>query len=204
MAEMTSKGRRSAEELKAAALRVIARQGYLATKITDITTEAGKSAGVFYRYFTDKDDLLREVAEDFAAALHDRVSHELGERHEMRDERDVERHVRAYWDIYRAFQGQMTGLYQASLMSAEFSVHWEQMHERHVTAWSSHLSEARRLEPADGECALAARALVCMLEHYCRTTVPSLSDEDDGEVHVRTLTRLAAHGILHTGQRPER
>ncbi|MFE4830768.1 TetR/AcrR family transcriptional regulator [Streptomyces sp. NPDC056672] len=197
MPEWTARGRRSAEDLKAAALRVIARQGYPATKITDITAEAGKSAGVFYRYFTDKDDLMRSVAEDFAGALHDRVSGGLGEQHTMRDEHDVAEHVRAYWDIYRTFQGQMTGIYEASLMSVEFSSYWTRLHERHVATWAAHLAEAWSLEASDKECVLAARALVCMLEHYCRTTVPSLPNHADDEVHVRTLTRLAAHGILH-------
>ncbi|MFJ6393869.1 TetR/AcrR family transcriptional regulator [Streptomyces sp. NPDC091972] len=194
---MTAKGRRSAQDLKAAALRVIARQGYLATKITDITAEAGKSAGVFYRYFADKDDLMRSVAEDFATALHDRVSTELGHRHKLHDERHIEQHVRAYWDIYRTFQGQMIGIYQASLMSTEFSEHWKHLQERHVATWSAHMAEARHLTAADEDCTRTAHALVCMLEHYCRTTVPTLEAGDD-EVHIKTLTRLAAHGILHT------
>ena len=53
--------------LKEAARRVFARSGYHGAKITDITTEAGRSAGSFYKHFAGKDDVLRALLADWLA-----------------------------------------------------------------------------------------------------------------------------------------
>jgi AcrR family transcriptional regulator len=53
--------------LKEAARRVFARTGYHSAKITDITTEAGRSAGSFYHHFAGKDDVLRALLADWLA-----------------------------------------------------------------------------------------------------------------------------------------
>lgn len=197
-ATATSKGERSAAELKAAALRVIARQGYLSTKIGDITAEAGKSAGIFYRYFTDKDDLLRAIADDFAAALRERVVEQSGEGHVLDGVEDIRGHVRAYWDIYRDHRAEMTAIYEASLVSAEFAAHWEAMRARHVAIWTAHVAEARRLAVPDQDARLTAVAVVSMIERFCQVVAPTTS-EAEADAAVEALTRLTAHGLL----RPE-
>ncbi|MFJ6080022.1 TetR/AcrR family transcriptional regulator [Streptomyces sp. NPDC092369] len=201
-APVTSKGERSAAELKAAALRVIARQGYLSTKIGDITAEAGKSAGVFYRYFTDKDDLLRSVVDDFAAALRERVTEQAGGPHALDGVEDIRGHVRAYWDTYRAHRAEMTALYEASLVSAEFATHWEDMRARHVDIWTAHVTEARALATPDRDTRLTALAAVAMIERFCQLATPAESEaasEEEGDAAVEALTRLLAHGLLRHG-----
>ncbi|MDH6214233.1 TetR/AcrR family transcriptional regulator [Streptomyces pseudovenezuelae] len=198
-APVTSKGERSAAELKAAALRVIARQGYLSTKIADITAEAGKSAGVFYRYFTDKDDLLRSVVDDFAVALRERVTEQAGGPHALDGVEDVRGHVRAYWDTYCAHRAEMTGIYEASLVSAEFAAHWEGMRARHVDIWTAHVAEARDLAAPDRDTRLTALAVVAMIERFCQLAAPAESEEE-GDAAVEAMTRLLAHGLLRPEQ----
>jgi AcrR family transcriptional regulator len=83
VAERT-KGQRTEEDLKNAARRLLVSKSYAEIKVTDITAEAGKAAGVFYRYFTDKNALLRALAADFEQALHSpefqRFHHDLRDR----------------------------------------------------------------------------------------------------------------------------
>jgi AcrR family transcriptional regulator len=191
----TTKGRRTAEELQAAALRVIARNGYLATKITDITAEAGKAAGSFYRYFTDKDALLRAVAKDYMAALSARVSDELGTEHTFRNREDVRLHVLAYWANYREHRAEMTGIYEASLVSSEFARYWSDLRGRHTVIWARHIAEARQLAAPDEEAELTAFAVVCMLERFCQAA-PTLPPTADDDAVVDALTHLIADGIL--------
>jgi AcrR family transcriptional regulator len=68
---LTAKGRQTREALEQAARKLFAERGFHGTTLADITSAAGKSAAVFYRYFADKEDLLAALAESF---LHDIVT----------------------------------------------------------------------------------------------------------------------------------
>ncbi|MFJ5928014.1 TetR/AcrR family transcriptional regulator [Kitasatospora sp. NPDC092948] len=195
MAAVT-KGQRTAEDLKAAALRVIARQGYLAAKITDITAEAGRAAGSFYRYYTDKDDLLRAIAEDFMAAVNARVVEHAGAPHDLNTVEDVRRHVRSYVEAYAAHAAEMTGIYEASLVSEDFARQWESLRGRHIAVWAAHIGAARRLPEPDRDCELTAVAVVCMLEGFCRTARPGAGGGSAVGDAVEALTRVIAEGVL--------
>ncbi|MEZ0351013.1 TetR/AcrR family transcriptional regulator [Mycobacterium sp. pR1184] len=68
---LTSKGRQTREAIEQAARKLFAERGFHGTTLADITSAAGKSPAVFYRYFADKEDLLAALAESF---LHDVVA----------------------------------------------------------------------------------------------------------------------------------
>lgn len=55
------------EALLAAAARVFSDKGFFGTRITDITTAAGVSAGSFYTYFESKEEILGAVMDAFRA-----------------------------------------------------------------------------------------------------------------------------------------
>lgn len=57
----TARGERTRAGLIAAARRVFERNGYLDTKLADITAAAGCSTGTFYTYFADKSEILQAV-----------------------------------------------------------------------------------------------------------------------------------------------
>ena len=44
-----------------AAVRVFARQGFHATRVSDIADEAGVAYGLVYHYFSSKDEVLNEL-----------------------------------------------------------------------------------------------------------------------------------------------
>ncbi|MEE6134766.1 TetR/AcrR family transcriptional regulator [Mycobacterium sp. 050128] len=68
---LTSKGRQTREAIEQAARKLFAERGFHGTTLADITSAAGKSPAVFYRYFADKEDLLAALAQSF---LHDVVA----------------------------------------------------------------------------------------------------------------------------------
>jgi len=68
---LTSKGRHTRQAIEQAARKLFAERGFHGTTLADITSAAGKSPAVFYRYFDDKEDLLAALAESF---LHDVVT----------------------------------------------------------------------------------------------------------------------------------
>jgi len=68
---LTSKGRQTRQAIEQAARKLFAERGFHGTTLADITSAAGKSPAVFYRYFDDKEDLLAALAESF---LHDVVT----------------------------------------------------------------------------------------------------------------------------------
>lgn len=67
---LTAKGRQTREAIELAARKLFADRGFHGTTLADITSAAGKSPAVFYRYYADKEDLLIALAESF---LHDVV-----------------------------------------------------------------------------------------------------------------------------------
>ncbi|MBJ7340107.1 TetR/AcrR family transcriptional regulator [Mycolicibacterium sp.] len=67
---LTAKGRQTRDAIELAARKLFAERGFHGTTLADITSAAGKSTAVFYRYYGDKEDLLASLAESF---LHDVV-----------------------------------------------------------------------------------------------------------------------------------
>ena len=61
---LTPKGARRREELMDVAARRFAADGYHATSVTSIVDDLGVGKGVFYWYFTSKDELLGEILVD--------------------------------------------------------------------------------------------------------------------------------------------
>ena len=68
---LSAKGRQTRYAIEQAARKLFAERGFHGTTLADITSAAGKSPAVFYRYFADKEDLLATLAKSF---LHDVVT----------------------------------------------------------------------------------------------------------------------------------
>lgn len=119
----TSRKKKAAETetaLKEAAQRVFARKGYLNTKITDITAEAGRAAGSFYNHFAGKEELLEALLGDLAAAGDEEAASE-GHLSDFSDPEAVRWHVRQYWDFYKENAATMQALRQASMVHDGFA-----------------------------------------------------------------------------------
>src|ERR1700744_6550938 len=100
-ATLTAKGRQTRTAIEQAARKLFAERGFHGTTLADITSAAGKSAAVFYRYYADKEDLLAAMAESF---LHDILtpsseSVDLPESHD--DDAFFAAVVTGYWNMFK-------------------------------------------------------------------------------------------------------
>lgn len=64
-------------EIAAAAVEAFADNGFSETTVQQIADEAGMSKGNIYLYFDSKDEVLRQVFENFRTALHDTLDRTL-------------------------------------------------------------------------------------------------------------------------------
>ena len=69
----TLRGRQTQAAIDAAARIVIARKGILATTISDIAAEAGRSTASFYNYYDSKEAMVREWAVRFRDEARERA-----------------------------------------------------------------------------------------------------------------------------------
>jgi AcrR family transcriptional regulator len=145
--------------LKQAARRVFARQGYLNTKITDITAEAGRAAGSFYNHFTSKEELLAALLTDVlkagdAAILAPNSAH----RADFSDRAAVRWHVANYWQFANEHAVELTALRQAAQVNAEFGARLDAMVAEDLDHLRDHLdpiAEAGRRLPGTPEVVLS-------------------------------------------------
>ena len=166
LAPKSRKGERTRASLIAAALRVFAERGYLNTKITDITAEAGIANGSFYNYFKDKKELLRSITTDFRDQLPHMLKAEWeGDVHPLvAIAKAVELYVRAYL----SHQAVVAGILQASVVDETFAELWQETRAEGIGIAVRHLRQAQRLGFAtDLDVELAASALCNLIEFSC-------------------------------------
>jgi len=118
---LSSKGRQTREAIEQAARKLFAERGFHGTTLADITSAAGKSPAVFYRYFNDKEDLLAALAESF---LHDIVepsglSVSLPESPD--DAEFFTAVVTGYWNMFKQNIGIMIAVAQLAATQQRFA-----------------------------------------------------------------------------------
>ncbi|AVH23239.1 TetR/AcrR family transcriptional regulator [Nocardia cyriacigeorgica] len=108
------------QALKDAARRVFAERGYLNTKITDITTAAGRAAGSFYNHFASKEELLQSLLADLAEAG-DAQAEQPEHNPDFSDPDAVRFHIAAYWKFAREHAVVLRAMGQAAIVNEEFA-----------------------------------------------------------------------------------
>jgi AcrR family transcriptional regulator len=118
---LTAKGRQTRQAIEQAARKLFAERGFHGTTLAEITSAAGKSSAVFYRYFADKEDLLAALAESF---LHEVVapsglSLQLPESPD--DNPFFTSVVTGYWNIFKQNIGIMIAVSQLAATQQRFA-----------------------------------------------------------------------------------
>jgi AcrR family transcriptional regulator len=118
---LTAKGRQTRQAIEQAARKLFAERGFHGTTLADITSAAGKSSAVFYRYFADKEDLLASLAESF---LHEVVA-PSGLSLQLPESPDEEPFftsvVTGYWNIFKQNIGIMIAVSQLAATQQRFA-----------------------------------------------------------------------------------
>ncbi|MBE1547263.1 AcrR family transcriptional regulator [Mycobacterium sp. OAS707] len=119
---LSAKGRQTREAIEQAARKLFAERGFHGTTLADITSAAGKSPAVFYRYFADKEDLLAALAESF---LHDIVAPSGGSL-QLPDSPDDDSFfstaVTGYWNMFKQNIGIMIAMAQLAATQPRFAI----------------------------------------------------------------------------------
>jgi AcrR family transcriptional regulator len=187
---VSARGARTRTALVRAAREVFERDGFLDARITDITAQAGVSAGSFYTYFTSKEEAFAAVMEDVEEEmLHPRMR-------ELADGDDpvsvIEAANRAYLAAYRRNAKLMALMEQVSHVDEEF----RRLRMRRARAFTQRNARAlvhlQRQGLADPELdpQLAARALSVMVSRIAYLRYVQGFGNESAESLVKMLTRL--------------
>ena len=165
----TLRGRQTQAAIDAAARAVIARKGILATTISDIAAEAGKSTASFYNYYDSKEAMVREWAVRFRDEARER-SRAAAAPGLTNWERSYEA-AAAHWNTYRNRLAEIISVSQLAMISDDFAEYWADICSLPIGLITRMVKQAQR----QGFCAreddphLVAVAMVSMLNQFCYT-----------------------------------
>jgi AcrR family transcriptional regulator len=122
---LSPKGRQTRDALQQAARKLFAERGFHGTTLADITSAAGKSSAVFYRYFDDKEDLLAVLAESFLRDVLQDNAAPSGQVIRLPDSPDdtdfFTTAVTGYWNMFKQNIGIMMAVDQLAAGQARFA-----------------------------------------------------------------------------------
>jgi len=113
---LSTKGQATRLAIEDAARKLFAERGFHGTTLADITSAAGKSPAAFYRYFTDKEDLLAALADSFLDQARDELSQP------PIDGDYFVSAVATYWKTFKPNIGIMIGVDQLAATEPRFTL----------------------------------------------------------------------------------
>jgi AcrR family transcriptional regulator len=150
--------------LKEAALRQFAERGYLNTKITDITTAAGRAAGSFYQHFASKEDLLQALLADLRTQAGATLRDDGHPPHDLTDAAQLRGHLAAAWGVMRDNRPLTIAVFESALAGGPASGALWQRLSADTGVLRDHLEYLREQGHAlPGDPALVAAAMGGML-----------------------------------------
>lgn len=118
---LTAKGRQTRQAIEQAARKLFAERGFHGTTLADITSAAGKSPAVFYRYFADKEDLLAALAESFLHEVLAPPGSSLQLPESPDDDAFFASVVTGYWNVFKQNIGIMIAVAQLAATQQRFA-----------------------------------------------------------------------------------
>jgi AcrR family transcriptional regulator len=118
---LSPKGRQTREAIEQAARKLFAERGFHGTTLADITSAAGRSPAVFYRYFADKEDLLAALAESFLHHVVTMSGLNLRLPESPDDDAFFTSVVTGYWNMFKQNIGIMIAVAQLAATEPRFA-----------------------------------------------------------------------------------
>ncbi|MBV9091855.1 MAG: TetR/AcrR family transcriptional regulator [Mycobacteriaceae bacterium] len=186
----TVRGRQTAAAIDAAARTVIARKGVLATTISDIAAEAGRSTASFYNYYDSKEAMIREWALRFRDEANERATSVT--RHGLSNRERVREAAAAHWRTYRHRLAEMISVSQLAMINDDFAEHWAQLCAIPI----SFITEMVKRAQSEGYCqgddaALIAVAIVSMFNQFCYVQLSGKTGDTEDVDDKACITTLA-------------
>ena len=160
----TEKGRDTRRRLMKAAAQLY-ENGYANARIIDITETAGLSAGAFYRYFEDRQQLTRELLREMMDEMYVFIRSPFDETQPIRS---VLKSTRKYFEFYEAHRALLGVVVELSQTDAEVAKLWDAakraFNDRIVRSLERGIAAGQMRD--DLNLALAAEMLRSMTEYY--------------------------------------
>jgi AcrR family transcriptional regulator len=118
---LSSKGRQTRSAIEQSARKLFAERGFHGTTLADITSAAGKSPAVFYRYFDDKEDLLASLAESFLHEIVEPSALSVSLPDSSDDAAFFTAVVTGYWNMFKQNIGIMIAVAQLAATQQRFA-----------------------------------------------------------------------------------
>lgn len=190
---LSAKGRQTREAIAHAARKLFAERGFHGTTLSDITAAAGKSPAVFYRYFTDKEDLLAALARSFL----DDVVRPSGLSMSLPDSADDDAFfttvVTGYWTMFTQNIGIMIAMAQLAATQPRFAAVQNEFRRFGIDIVAASVRRAQE-QGYGGEldAELTGAAIALLFENFTTVVVGSsgLGIDIDDEHAIATLSRI--------------
>jgi AcrR family transcriptional regulator len=183
-----SKGRQTRQAIEEAARNLFAQRGFHGTTLADITSAAGKSPAVFYRYFADKEDLLAALAQDFLNEVVDLPT--------FPDDQDFfVSAVGVYWEMFKPNIGVMVAVDQLATTDARFASLQDRFRRFGTDIVRASVRRAQQQGYADDLDAEHTALAIALLFERFTGVCPSVGISDDAAVStLSTIWRKTLYG----------
>ena len=199
----TVRGRQTQAAIDAAARAVIGRKGFLATTVSDIAAEAGKSTASFYNYYDSKESMVREWVQRFLADAKGTVR-ATGKPGLTNRERSYEA-AAAYWYTYRSRLAEIVSVTQLAMVNDDFAAYWTDLCALPISLIEATVELEQHVGYCEGDDPkLIAIALISMMNGFCyyQFSGDGKADAVDDEACITTLANVFYRTIYHKETAP--
>ncbi len=198
-----AKGVETRLALETAARQLINERGFHGATVLEITSMAGRSPAVFYRYFSDKQELLATLAEGFIEDVLIPYGSLVRLPESPSDTESFEFMVKSYWDTFKPQVGVLAAVAQLSATEWRFAELQSRLRRFSIDVVAATVRRAqdqgysRELNPS-----IVAVAIAAMFEQFTAEILrpdpsglkPQISDED-AVVSLTMIWRKVLYGF---------